>query len=54
MIRSLRRKHFIIFLLLAVILPCLFVLGLLARRPVAVMEHIPESLTNGPGVSHEP
>ena len=54
MIRCLRRKHFIIMLLLAVLLPVLFALGLLARRPVAVMENLPDALTTGRGVPNEP
>ena len=54
MIRCLRRKHFIIMLLLAVLLPVMLVLGLLARRPVAVMKNLPDTLTTGRGASHEP
>jgi len=54
MIRSLRRKHMVIFILLTVLLPFLFVLGLVARRPIAIMENVPEILTTGRGASHEP
>lgn len=54
MIRCLRRKHRIIFILLAVMVPILFVLGLMARRPIDVMDRVPDVLVSDPGAGHEP
>ena len=44
MIRPLRTRHRVMVTVLAVTLPILFVAGLLARKPPAEMETIPEAL----------
>jgi len=54
MIRSLRRTHVVIFVLLAILLPVLFALGLFARRPIEIMKRVPEMLTSEQGNPHEP
>lgn len=39
--RELRRRHLAVFLVLAIVLPVLIVLGLRARRPMPVMDVLP-------------
>lgn len=41
MIRSLRRRHLRTFVVLAVVLPVLVVLGLLARQPIPAVDRLP-------------
>jgi hypothetical protein len=41
-------------IVLSIVLPVLFVAGLLARRPVAMMKDIPASLTASGGEPDEP
>lgn len=51
MIRPLRRRHRVTVSVLAVVLPVLFVAGLLTRRPPAVMETLPGALRPDSGTS---
>ena len=46
MIRSLRRRHRIMFLILVLLLPLGFALGLYLREPPQVMDALPEELLN--------
>jgi len=44
MIRSLRRRHLITIVLLAIVLPILVIAAMVARRSFEPMEQIPEPL----------
>ena len=48
MIRPLRQRHRRIVITLAVILPAAFVMGIVARRPIPITEHLPSEQTTTP------
>ena len=48
MIRPLRQRHRRIVITLAIILPAAFVLGIVARKPIPITEHLPSELTTTP------
>lgn len=41
MIQRLRQRHRIIFIVLSVLLPALFIVGLLARKPLQTNQRLP-------------
>jgi hypothetical protein len=54
MIRSLRRRHVAIVVVISAILPVLFIAGLLVRRSVPVMKSVPSRLIETGGHTGEP
>ena len=48
MIRPLRQKHRRIVVALAIFLPVAFVMGIAARRPIPITEHLPSGLATTP------
>jgi len=54
MIRSLRRRHLAVIIVISITLPILFIAGLLARRTVPVMKSVPSNLIQTGDVAREP
>lgn len=48
MIKSLRRNHFYYILLLALVVPAIFALGLINRNPIPEISKIPSDLYQDP------
>jgi hypothetical protein len=48
MIQRLRQRHRIIFIVLAILLPAIFIAGLLVRKPVPANQQLPISSQGAP------
>ena len=53
MIHRLRRRHRRMWLVLAIVLPILYAVALVARRPAPIVESLPAALRADPGQSED-